>query len=54
MTFGAVLMANLPGDKPSMRTTTLPGEVPVEISQLPNDPDLVRARIKLANGGPWS
>ena len=54
LTFGAVLMANMPSGKSSLRTTTLPGEVPVEIGQPPNDPDLVRARIKLANGGPWS
>ena len=54
MTFGAVLMANMPSGKSSLRTTTLPGDVPVEIGQIPNDPDLVRARVKLANGGPWS
>ncbi|MDP1840186.1 MAG: hypothetical protein Q8L19_16915 [Reyranella sp.] len=54
MTFGAVLMANMPSGKSSLRTTALPGELPVEISQLPNDPDLARARIKLANGGPWN
>lgn len=54
VTFGAVLVANMPGGKSSLRTTTLPGDGPVEIGQLPNDPDLVRARIKLANGGPWS
>ncbi|MGQ0580639.1 MAG: hypothetical protein ACT4O6_01785 [Reyranella sp.] len=47
-------MANLPGDKPSMRTTTLPGEMPIEIGQLPDDPELARARIKLAIGGPWN
>jgi hypothetical protein len=47
-------MANMPNGKSSMRTTTLPDEVPVEISQLPNDPALARARIKLAIGGPWS
>ena len=54
LTFGAVLMANLPSGKSSMRTSASPGDLPVEISQLPNDPELVRARIKLANGGPWS
>ncbi|MSP74864.1 MAG: hypothetical protein EXR12_01880 [Rhodospirillaceae bacterium] len=54
VTFGAVLMANMPSGKSSLRATTLPGEVPVEIGQIPNDPDLVRARVKLANGGPWS
>jgi hypothetical protein len=47
-------MANMPSGKSSVRTTTLPVQGPVEIGQLPNDPDLVRARIKLANGGPWS
>jgi hypothetical protein len=61
LTFGAVLMANIPNGKASTRTSVLPPtDGPVEISQLPNDPqfpndpELVRARIKLANGGPWS
>lgn len=54
LTFGAVLIANIPNGKSSMRTSVLPTDGPVEISQIPNDPDLVRARIKLANGGPWS
>ena len=54
LTFGAVLMANIPTGKTSMRTSVVPNDGPVEISQLPNDPELVRARIKLANGGPWS
>jgi hypothetical protein len=54
LTFGAVLIANIPNGKTLMRTGVLPTDGPVEISQIPNDPDLVRARIKLANGGPWS
>ena len=61
LTFGAVLMANIPAGKASMRTGVLPPtDGPVEISQLPddpqlpNDPGLVRARVKLALGGPWS
>jgi hypothetical protein len=55
LTFGAVLMANIPDGKSSMRTsampTALPRDIPVEISQLPHDPDLMRARIGLAIGG---
>ena len=51
-------MANLPSGKSSMRTsagpTALPRDVPVEISQLRDDPDLVRARIGFAIGGPRS
>lgn len=54
LTFGAVLMAYMPGGKTSLRTTTQSNDVPVEIGQLHNEPDLVRARIKLAKGGPWS
>ena len=54
LTFGAVLMANIPTDRGSLRTNVQPTDEPVEIGALPNDPDLVRARIKLANGGPWS
>jgi hypothetical protein len=61
LTFGAVLMANIPNGKATMRSSVQPStDEPVEIgqlrndSQLPNDPDLVRARIKLALGGPWS
>ena len=54
LTFGAVLIANIPNGTTLMRTGVLPTDGPVEISQIPNDPDLVRARIKLANGGPWS
>ena len=53
LTFGAVLIANIPNGKSSMRTGVLPTDGPIEIGQIPNDPDLVRARIKLANGGPW-
>ncbi len=56
LTFGAVVMGNMPSGKASMRTNVVPGNVPgnisVEISQLPDDPDLVRARIRLAIGGP--
>jgi hypothetical protein len=54
LTFGAVLMANIPNGKASIRTNVLSTVAPAEISQLPDDPDLVRARIRLANGGPWS
>jgi hypothetical protein len=54
LTFGAVLMANIPNGKASIRTNVLSTVNPAEISQLPDDPDLVRARIRLANGGPWS
>jgi hypothetical protein len=54
LTFGAVLIANIPNGKASVRTGVLPTDGPVEIGQIPNDPDLVRARIRLANGGPWS
>ncbi len=54
LTFGAVLIANIPNAKSSVRTGVLPTDGPIEIGQLPNDPDLVRARIRLANGGPWS
>ena len=54
LTFGAVLMANIPNGKASIRTNVLSTVGPAEISQLPDDPDLVRARVKLANGGPWS
>ncbi len=54
LTFGAVLMANIPNGKASIRTNVQSTIEPAEISQLPDDPDLVRARIRLANGGPWS
>ncbi len=54
LTFGAVLIANIPNGKSSMRTGVLPTDGPIEIGQIPNAPDLVRARIRLANGGPWS
>jgi hypothetical protein len=54
LTFGAVLIANMPNGKTSMRLGVLPTDGPIEIGKLPDDPDLVRARIKLANGGPWS
>ncbi len=54
LTFGAVLMANIPNGKASIRPNVQSTIEPAEISQLPDDPDLVRARIRLANGGPWS
>jgi len=54
LTFGAVVMGNIPTGKSSMRTGVLSRDVPVEIGQRPDDPDLVKARIRLAIGGPWS
>ena len=54
LTFGAVLMANIPNGKASMRTGVVPSDGPIEIGQLPDDPTLVRARVRLALGGPWS
>ncbi len=54
LTFGAVLMANIPNDRGLLRTNVQSTDGPIEIGQLPDDPNLVRARIKLANGGPWS
>jgi hypothetical protein len=54
LTFAAVVMGNIPTGKSSMRTDVLSRDVPIEIGQLPDDPGLVRARIRLAIGGPWS
>ena len=54
LTFGAVLMANIPNGKASMRSSVQPSDGPIEIGQLSDDPALVRARIRLALGGPWS
>ncbi|MDP1965873.1 MAG: hypothetical protein Q8K93_27160 [Reyranella sp.] len=54
LTFGAIVMANIPNGKSSMRTGVVPSDVPVEIGQRPDDPDLVKARIRLAMGGSWS
>jgi hypothetical protein len=54
LTFGAVVMGNIPTGKSSMRTGVLSRDVPVEIGQRPDDPGLVKARIRLAIGGPWS
>ena len=53
LTLGAIVIANTPIGKSSIRTGALSKDLSPEISQLPNDQELVRARIKLANGGPW-
>jgi hypothetical protein len=54
LTFAAVVMGNIPTGKSSMRTDALSRDVPIEIGQLPDDSGLVKARIRLAIGGPWS
>ncbi len=54
LTFLVVVAVNHSRAKAQGRTTLLSTELPVQTSQTPDDPSLVKARIGLATGRPWS
>ena len=53
-TFLVVVAVNHSRAKAQGRTTLLSIELPVQTSQVPGDPSLIKARIGLATGRPWS
>jgi len=54
LAFTAIVAANKAPARSSTGTSLRAPDVTVQTSQLPEDPGLVRARIRLATGGPWS
>jgi hypothetical protein len=54
LAFAAIVIANSPPIRSSTGTSLRAPHDNVQASELPEDPGLVRARIRLANGGPWS
>jgi hypothetical protein len=50
----AVVVANNPPTRSSTGTSLRVPGGSVQTSEQPGDPGLVKARIRLANGGPWS
>ena len=53
-TFLVVVSVNHSRAKAQGHTTLLTIEIPVQVSEIPDDPGLIRARIGLALGRPWS
>jgi hypothetical protein len=54
LAFAVVVVANTPPARSSTGTSLRVPVGSVQTSELPGDPGLVKARIRLANGGPWS
>jgi hypothetical protein len=54
LAFAAVVIANSPLARFSTGASLRAQDVTVQTSQIPEDPGLVKARIRLATGGPWS
>jgi hypothetical protein len=54
LAFAAIVIANSPPTRPSTGASLRASGDTVQANELPEDPGLVRARIRLANGGPWS
>jgi hypothetical protein len=59
LVFGAVVAANNPHARAQTRTTgskagALITDLPQQAQSPADEPGLIKARIRLANGGPWS
>jgi len=54
LAFAVIVLANSPPTRSSTSTGLRTPVDTAQTSELPEDPGLVRARIRLANGGPWS
>ena len=54
MAFAVIVAANSPPARSSTGTSLRAQDVTVQTSQIPEDPGLVKARVRLATGGPWS
>ncbi len=54
LAFAAVVIANSPPTRFSTGTSLRAQDVTVQTSRIPEDPGLVKARIRLATRGPWS
>jgi hypothetical protein len=54
MAFAAIVVGNSSAIRSSTGASPHARDAAVQTSQLPEDPGLVKARIRLATGGPWS
>jgi hypothetical protein len=54
LAFAVIVIANSPPTRSSTGAGLRAPDDTVQTSERPEDPGLVRARIRLANGGPWS
>ncbi|MFI5000683.1 MAG: hypothetical protein ACHQK9_12460 [Reyranellales bacterium] len=54
LTFLVVVAVNHSRAKAQPRTGLMTIELPVQTSQAPDDANLIKAKIRLATGGPWS
>ena len=54
LVFAVIIIANSTPARSSTSTSLGARDFGVQTSQLPQDPGLVKARIRLAAGGPWS
>ena len=55
LVFGAVVLANKPHARTqSGASSSLITDLPQDISQAPDEAGLIRAKIRLAQGAPWS
>jgi hypothetical protein len=54
LAFAAIAIAHGAPAPPSRAAGLRAQDVTVQTSQLPQEPDLIKARIRLATGGPWS
>ena len=54
LAFAVIVIANSPPARSSTGAGLRAPDDTVQTGELPEDPGLVRARIRLANGGPWS
>lgn len=54
LVFAVIIIANSAPARSSTGTSLDVRDLGVQTSQLPQDPGLVKARVRLAAGGPWS
>jgi hypothetical protein len=54
LTFGAVVVANKPQAKPRPNPAVTTFALPEQPQHVPAELALIRAKIRLMNGGPWT
>ena len=54
LTFAAIVSTTVSRAKASTHNGVTSPEFSTDVSQVPDDPALIKARIRLAVGGPWT
>ena len=54
LTFAVIVSTTVSRAKASTHNNTSSGEFSSEVSQIADDPGLIKAKIRLAAGAPWS